>query len=514
MAGIYTIIPIEFFKNLFIKMIYINGVFVIKFAQWASTRPDVLTSNIHRIFCQFRDNCPPHNFDETVQIINEEYGDICEKFTDFTVYPIASGSIAQVYKAYIGEREVAVKIKHPGIEKSLGEYTWIVGIILSIINIFTKKFTFNMVDFYQKLAHQVDLDRETKNAKIFYNIFQGDDDVVIPEVLFSSNRMIIYSFEESENIESFCSKHGYDMQREVIKKFIFTSYKPLILKNILHADLHDGNWGVDKKNRIVLYDFGHVSEFEKKQFVRLIKILGSYDVYSYLYILLMHIDPDCINKRHTNISLQKFNIGSTFDKGTDIYGSVMKLCCDYSLKIDSSYINITFLISVIDYFKHKYHINNDYLNCQFMFEELAEMTDDSEIEDTYNDIVDYYEKFRYIRAKLITLINKMRRSLRFFINDDDEELILSAVNLIHVLEILTPIEIMDCIKFVDNNFNNEEHVQRLNRILSSIKEISNSNVNVIFEKLYKVIDFLETIDEETKHDPIKISEYIDSKIGK
>ena len=65
----------------------------------------ILLSRLHS-------NSPKHSFQYTKFIIERDFGaTIPEIFEQFNVEPIASGSIAQVYKAILNGRTVAVKVR-------------------------------------------------------------------------------------------------------------------------------------------------------------------------------------------------------------------------------------------------------------------------------------------------------------------------------------------------------------------------------------------------------------------
>lgn len=94
----------------------------IKLGQWASTRPDLFPDEVINQLSDFQNKCPDHPFSATKRMILENYGaEIDELFVDFDSKPIASGAIAQVYKAKLKQdgREVAVKVLHPHIRQQI-----------------------------------------------------------------------------------------------------------------------------------------------------------------------------------------------------------------------------------------------------------------------------------------------------------------------------------------------------------------------------------------------------------
>jgi hypothetical protein len=87
-----------FQKPLFL-LVFITFQAFIKWAQWASTRPDIFPESLCSVLSTLQSQAPEHSFSFTKKQIRNELGaPIEEVFETFSVRPIASGSIAQVYK--------------------------------------------------------------------------------------------------------------------------------------------------------------------------------------------------------------------------------------------------------------------------------------------------------------------------------------------------------------------------------------------------------------------------------
>lgn len=99
-----------------------GGCTALKFGQWISMRPDLFPSDIVERLACLRDSAPQHSMEQTRAMIAQSFGrQIEEIFEEFGTEPVASGSIAQVYKARLlpqfalpgGAQDVAVKVRHP-----------------------------------------------------------------------------------------------------------------------------------------------------------------------------------------------------------------------------------------------------------------------------------------------------------------------------------------------------------------------------------------------------------------
>jgi predicted unusual protein kinase regulating ubiquinone biosynthesis (AarF/ABC1/UbiB family) len=99
-----------------------GGCTALKFGQWISMRPDLFPSDIVERLACLRDSAPQHSMEQTRATIAHSFGrQIEEIFEEFGAEPVASGSIAQVYKARLlpqfalpgGAQDVADKVRLP-----------------------------------------------------------------------------------------------------------------------------------------------------------------------------------------------------------------------------------------------------------------------------------------------------------------------------------------------------------------------------------------------------------------
>jgi hypothetical protein len=152
-----------------------GGCTALKFGQWISMRPDLFPTDIVERLACLRDAAPKHPLDQTRAAIFQSFKlHIEDIFEEFEPEPVASGSIAQVYKARLmpqfalpgGVQDVAVKVRHPTVmDESFVDMPTLFG-ALDLVNMVSSvncKIPFAQEEFYAVLAKQMDFTWEAFN---------------------------------------------------------------------------------------------------------------------------------------------------------------------------------------------------------------------------------------------------------------------------------------------------------------------------------------------------------------
>ena len=119
------------------------GTTFIKLGQFLATRPDIIGEKISKELEKLQDKLPAFDSITAKNILREELGDKnFNKIRDLSE-PIAAASIAQVHFAKITiadqEKEVAIKILRPNIEKIFNEELDALMLLAYIVKSFIKK---------------------------------------------------------------------------------------------------------------------------------------------------------------------------------------------------------------------------------------------------------------------------------------------------------------------------------------------------------------------------------------
>jgi predicted unusual protein kinase regulating ubiquinone biosynthesis (AarF/ABC1/UbiB family) len=191
--------------------------------------------------------------------------------------PVAVASVGQVHHARLADgRELAVKVRHPGIEAALAADFRSAGVgklfaalsgaasIRECIEEAREAFT-GECDFLGEAAHQ----------QHFAHIFRDDPVLVIPEVLpeLCATPVLVTRWTPGRSLATFLAGDPTQAERDAVGAALFRFWlRSFYRDGLFHADPHPGNFAFLPDGRIVLYDFGCVRRFDpalRRGFARL-----------------------------------------------------------------------------------------------------------------------------------------------------------------------------------------------------------------------------------------------------
>lgn len=247
----------------------------IKLGQWATTRPDIFPIGMLEYFDKLQDHCTPHPFDQTETLIREQFhAEIDDLFDAFNPTPLATGAIAQVYRARLkltGE-EVAVKVLHPNISSNIQVDLAILAKVALFVNLLPGSEWMGINEaveqFSTTMLAQLDMTFEARNLMRFSQNFSGDPHIVFPTVIdrMSTKGVLVETFEQGQPLSSYL-KGAHDIaERKRLAHIGLRAYLTMLLvHNFIHADMHPGNLMVRKhpktgEMQLVLLDVGLICE--------------------------------------------------------------------------------------------------------------------------------------------------------------------------------------------------------------------------------------------------------------
>ncbi|KAK4223731.1 ABC1 family-domain-containing protein [Podospora fimiseda] len=259
----------------------------IKLGQWAASRSDIFPNELCDIMSKLHANAPAHSLHATKCIIRAAFRthDFDEIFEEFEETPMGVGAIAQVYKAKlkpefavpadidvedvpsdlrhnvyknvesvlkstpkrVPSSYVAVKVLHPGVERTVRRDLRIMWFFATVLNAIPTIEWLSLPDeveqFGEMMKLQLDLRIEAANLSKFRKNFKDRKTTwfPFPYTDLSTRNVLIEEFACGIPLADFLANGGGVFQRDIASEGLDAFLRMLLLDNFVHADLHPGN---------------------------------------------------------------------------------------------------------------------------------------------------------------------------------------------------------------------------------------------------------------------------------
>ncbi|CAD5195754.1 unnamed protein product [Musa acuminata subsp. malaccensis] len=251
------------FRKVWIHLVHSTlekaGPALIKWGQWAATRPDLFPSDLCTELAKLHTKAPAHSFAYTRKSIEKAFGrKLSDVFENFEEEPVASGSVAQVHRAslrfrYPGQQAkrlvVAVKVRHPGVGESIRRDFMIINMVAKISKFMPTLKWLRLDESVQQFAvfmmSQVDLAREAAHLSRFIYNFRRWKDVSFPKPLYPlvHPAVLVETYEHGQSVSHYVDElDGHDRVKRALAHIgTHALLKMLLVDNFIHADMHPGN---------------------------------------------------------------------------------------------------------------------------------------------------------------------------------------------------------------------------------------------------------------------------------
>jgi predicted unusual protein kinase regulating ubiquinone biosynthesis (AarF/ABC1/UbiB family) len=234
---------------------------VVKAAQLLAALPDVLPEEYARELAGLQTNAPPMGPAFVKRRMSGELGDDWRgKFDWFDDKSSFAASLGQVHRARTHDgMDVACKLQYPGMREAIdGDIKQLKG-FLSLYERWdpSLKTTQVLEELKDRLAEELDYDRERRHMALFADILEDEDTVHVPTPVaeLSTDRLLTSQWLEGAHILSM--EDAPQEERDAVAKALFRAwYFPLYRYGVIHGDPHFGNYTVREDRTINLLDFG------------------------------------------------------------------------------------------------------------------------------------------------------------------------------------------------------------------------------------------------------------------
>lgn len=247
----------------------LGGAFV-KAGQILGTRVDLVGETVATALGRLHDSVEPMTPAEALRTIRAGLGPIPPEFVRAVGGPsVAGGSIACVYRAQVGGRAVAVKVRRPGagaaIAADLAVLRFAAGVAARIPALRRVPLMEIVDQVGDCLMAQLDFGAEAANLRRLHDDLADLPDVVVPRPVpeLSGDGVIAMEFIEGLDrgaIEAVPAR----VREEQVTSLVQAVYRMLFVEGFVHVDLHQGNTYFLPDGTVVILDAGLVFRMSRE----------------------------------------------------------------------------------------------------------------------------------------------------------------------------------------------------------------------------------------------------------
>jgi predicted unusual protein kinase regulating ubiquinone biosynthesis (AarF/ABC1/UbiB family) len=251
----------------------LRGAFM-KMAQLLSMRHDLFPAEALEVLSAVQSSVPPMSWAKVRRVLTSELGAPPEqRFASIEHEAFAAASLGQVHRATLrGGRPVVVKVQYPGVADTVHQDLKNIRALVRVFDSIAHDVMRQDVDseevvreLEERLAEELDYEREAANLERFRALLAKDDEVIIPRVhrKVSARRVITMDRLDGYPLQEIMAP-GVDQELKdwVALKLFHLLWRQMFTFGVLHADPHPGNYLVTHHPKIGILDFGSVRVFE------------------------------------------------------------------------------------------------------------------------------------------------------------------------------------------------------------------------------------------------------------
>ena len=257
----------------FISAVKKLGPTFIKLGQFLGTRPDIVGEVLALDLQKLQDRMPAFSLSQAKESLRSELGELTYSKISNISEPIAAASIAQVHFANINnsEKQVAIKILRPNIEKIFNEELEALMLLAYLIELFlpkTRRLKLVEVIYLLKEITSIEMDLrfEAAAANELKNNTENDPHFKVPLIYwdFTSKRILTLEKVDGIPIRDLGKINDSKINKKELAKSVIQNFlRQAVGDGFFHGDMHQGNLFVDLEGNIIPVDFGIMGRLDK-----------------------------------------------------------------------------------------------------------------------------------------------------------------------------------------------------------------------------------------------------------
>jgi len=295
----------------------------VKLGQLLSSRPDLIPSDWMDDLRTLQDRVIAFPTPQAHRIIEADLGNpVAKLFAEFDPVPLASGSIAQTYRARTFDGcDVVVKVRRPGIDQLVRLDMHILTRLAESMEKYIPEVrlyqpTSVIDEFSQTIAREMDLLNEATVTERIHRFFANHSNVVTPAVRWdlTSNRVLTMTYLKGRSFNEALSDPDLPIQRRALARTLVDAFMQQYLElNVFNADPHPGNLIVIPPATIGIIDFGMAGQLDSKRCAYFI-VLMTAATYRQMDLVMDLLATMNALTTATDVELLKRDLGALLDK--------------------------------------------------------------------------------------------------------------------------------------------------------------------------------------------------------
>ncbi|WP_294269851.1 AarF/UbiB family protein [uncultured Chryseobacterium sp.] len=243
----------------------------VKLGQSFSNREDLLPVELIRELEKLQDNVETVAMNVEEILENELNISVTEHFIEINEKPLATASIAQVYRAVLKDGSpVILKIKKPNVQAVIEDDLLLIKDLEKLVSSYSEigerlNLKQAISTFEKSLLEEISLINEKENILQFARNFKNDPETYVPKVYeeLSNNNVLCMEFIDGIKVTDLSGLQNHGLDPVKISEVGLRLFVSQILDyGFFHADPHAGNILVRKDGRVVFIDFGAVGKIQ------------------------------------------------------------------------------------------------------------------------------------------------------------------------------------------------------------------------------------------------------------